>query len=97
MSDIKCKDPFKNCDDWECQKAGACQSSAPTLEIGHLHDKDFIVVHEVIENDDGTASVQLDLGANALRMLVEIGFVAMLKQGLAMGQKTHDVSDEAQT
>jgi hypothetical protein len=78
---MKCKDPFKNCDDFACIKNG-CQSDARSIEIGHLHDDDFLVVHEVVENPDGTATVQLDIGKNALRTLVEVGFIAILKKGI---------------
>lgn len=78
---MKCKDPFKTCDDWECLKNG-CQSDASTIEIGHLNDDDFLVVHEVQEHEDGSATVQLDLGANAMRTLLQVGFIAIIKQGI---------------
>ena len=54
----------------------------PSIEIGHLNDDDFLVVHEVVENPDGTATVQLDLGKNALRTLLQVGFIAIIKQGI---------------
>ena len=89
---MQCKDPFKNCDEWECIKSG-CQSSAPSIEISHLTDDDFIIVHEVVENEDGTASVALDLGKNALRMLIEIGFIAVIKEGIRSGGATQNEPD----
>lgn len=81
---MNCKDPFKNCDDFECLKNG-CQSDVkpkPSIEIGHLNDDDFLVVHEVKEHEDGSATVQLDLGANAMRTLLQVGFIAIIKQGI---------------
>jgi hypothetical protein len=96
---MKCKDPFKNCDDFECLKNG-CQSDAATIEIGHLHDDDFLVVHDVVENPDGTATVQLDLGKNALRTLLEVGFIAIIKQGIRNAEaedskRADDLTSEA--
>lgn len=96
---MKCKDPFKNCDDWECIKKG-CQSNAPTIEISHLHDDDFLVVHEVVEHEDGTATVQLDIGKNVLRTLVEVGFIAILRDGIRKAEaedskRAADLTSEA--
>lgn len=54
----------------------------PSIEIGHLNDDDFLVVHEVKEHEDGSATVQLDLGANAMRTLLQVGFITILKQGI---------------
>lgn len=54
----------------------------PSIEIGHLNDDDFLVVHEVKEHEDGSATVQLDLGANAVRTLLQVGFITIIKQGI---------------
>lgn len=78
---MKCKDPFKTCDDWECLKNG-CQSDARTMDISHLTDDDFLVVHEVIENEDGTASIKLDIGKNVLQMLVNVGFNSVVRYAI---------------
>ena len=82
MSDIICKDPFKQCDEWECKKAGACQSDVPSLEIGHLTADDYIAVGEVAEHEDGSATFELTLGKNALRLIVEVGFTSILRDGI---------------
>lgn len=82
MSDIICKDPFKECDEWECKKAGACQSDIPSLEIGHLTEDDYIAVGEVQEHEDGSATFELTLGSNALRTLVQVGFTTMMRNGI---------------
>lgn len=82
MSDIICKDPFKECDEWECKKAGACQSDIPSLEIGHLTEDDYIAVGEVTEHEDGSATFELTLGSNALRTLVQVGFTTMMRNGI---------------
>ena len=52
------------------------------LEIGGLYEDQFIVVNHVRENDDGSADVELQLGKDALRFLIELGFIAMLKEGM---------------
>lgn len=57
------------------------------LEIGGLYEDQFIVVHHVRENDDGSADVELQLGKDALRFLVEIGFIAMLKEGMKIEEE----------
>jgi len=54
----------------------------PSIEIGHLNDDDFLVVHEVVEHEDGSATVQLDLGANAVRTLLQVGFITIIKKGI---------------
>ena len=82
MSDIVCKDPFKECDEWECKKAGACQSDVPSIEIGHLTEDDYIAVGEVTEHEDGSATFELTLGSNALRTLVQVGFTTMMRNGI---------------
>lgn len=82
MSDIICKDPFKQCDEWECKKAGACQSDVPSIEIGHLTADDYIAVGEVTEHEDGSATFELTLGSNALRTLVQVGFTSLLRDGI---------------
>lgn len=55
-----------------------------TIDISDLDDQNMIVVHHVTENDDGSATVQLDLGANALRFLIELGFRALVKEAIKM-------------
>ena len=53
-----------------------------SIEIGDLLDDKRIVVHEVIENEDGSATVTLDLGADALRMIIQVGFLTIVKRGI---------------
>lgn len=53
-----------------------------SIEIGDLLEDKFIVVHDVIEHEDGSASVQLDIGADAMRILLQIGFITMIKEGI---------------
>lgn len=97
MTDFKCKDPFKRCDDWECQKAGKCQSDAKTLEISHLTDDDFLVVHDVIEHDDGTASIRLDIGKNVLQMLVNVGFNSIIRYAIRNEGAVKDMDQSGPT
>lgn len=52
------------------------------IEIGDLLDDKRIVVHEVIENEDGSASVKLDIGADALQTIIQVGFLTILKRGI---------------
>lgn len=93
MSDIICKDPFKSCDEWECKNAGACQSDVPSLEIGHLTADDYIAVGEVTEHEDGSATFELTLGKNALRTIVEVGFTAILRDGIKSAAKEGEKHD----
>lgn len=93
MSDIICKDPFKQCDEWECKNAGACQSEVPSIEISHLHEDDFIAVGEVQEHEDGSATFELTLGKNALRVIVEVGFTAILRDGIRSAAKEGEKND----
>ena len=57
------------------------------LEIGGLYEDQFIVVNHVRENDDGSADCELQLGKDALRFLVELGFIAMLKEGMKIEEE----------
>lgn len=57
---------------------------AKTIDISDLDDQNMIVVHKVTENENGTASVQLDLGANAVQLLIELGFRALVKEAIKM-------------
>ena len=93
MSDIICKDPFKQCDEWECKKAGACQSDVPSIEISHLHADDYIAVGEVAEHEDGSATFELTLGKNALRLIVEVGFTSILRDGIRSMSKEGEKHD----
>lgn len=52
------------------------------IEIGDLLDDKRIVVHEVIENEDGSATVKLDIGADALRTIIQVGFLTILNRGI---------------
>ena len=53
-----------------------------SIEIGDLLDDKRIVVHEVIENEDGSATVKLDIGADALRTIIQVGFLTIVKRGI---------------
>lgn len=59
-----------------------------SLEIGDLLEDKFIVVHDVIAHIDGSASVKLNIGADAMRILLQIGFITMIKEG--MKQETNN-------
>ena len=53
-----------------------------SIEIGDLLDDKRIVVHEVIENEDGSATVKLDIGVDALRTIIQVGFLTIVKRGI---------------
>ena len=59
----------------------------PSIEIGHLNDDDLLVVHDIVEHEDGSATVQLDLGANAVRTLLQVGFIAIIRDVIRKGEK----------
>lgn len=50
------------------------------IEIDDLLDDSYIAVKEVIENDDGSANVELVLGKKSLELLVQVGFVSIIKK-----------------
>ena len=52
------------------------------IEIGDLLDDKRIVVHNVIENEDGSATVTLDIGTEALRTIIQVGFLTIVKRGI---------------
>jgi len=52
------------------------------IEIASIYENAAIIVHEVAENEDGSATVKLDLLPEALRMVIEVGFITLIKQGL---------------
>lgn len=58
-----------------------------TIDISELDNRDMIIVHHVTENEDGSATVQLDLGENALRFLIEFGFCTLVKEAIKMGDE----------
>jgi len=60
---------------------------AKRIDISELDNKNMIIVHHVTENEDGSATVQLDLGENALRFLIELGFCTLVKEAIKMGGK----------
>lgn len=51
-----------------------------TIEIDELYKDALIVVHEVEEHEDGSASIRLDIRPEALRVVVEVGLMAILNQ-----------------
>lgn len=51
-----------------------------TIEIDDLYKDALIVVHEVEEHEDGSASIRLDIKPEALRVVVEVGLMAILNQ-----------------
>ena len=57
-----------------------------TINISELDDENMIVVHKVTENENGTASIQLDLGPNAVRLLIELGFCTLVKEAIKLGE-----------
>ena len=57
------------------------------IDIGEIDNRNMIVVHHVTENDDGSATVQLDLGAESLRFLIELGFCTLVKEAAKLEDK----------
>ena len=51
-----------------------------TIEIDELYKDALIVVHEVEEHEDGSASIRLDIKPEALRVVVEVGLMSILNQ-----------------
>ena len=57
-----------------------------TIEIDELYKDALIVVHEVEEREDGSASVRLDIKPQALKVIVEVGLMAIFKQAVKEGE-----------
>jgi hypothetical protein len=56
-----------------------------TWDISHLTENDMIVVKAVAEHEDGSATVELSLGANTLRLLLELGFKTLVTEAIKSG------------
>lgn len=61
-------------------------------DISHLTDDDMIAVKGVQEHENGSATVELDLGVNTLRLLLELGFKTLVTQAIKSG----DVNGETE-
>lgn len=48
-----------------------------------MSDDTELVIRSITDHDDGSATVTLELGPEALRLLVEIGFRTVIKQAIA--------------
>ena len=48
-----------------------------------MTDDNELVIRSITDHDDGSATVTLDLGPEALRLLAEIGFRTVIKQAIA--------------
>lgn len=53
-----------------------------TIEIDELYKDALIVVHEVEEHEDGSATVRVDIKPEALRVIVEIGLMSIFNQAV---------------
>lgn len=54
----------------------------PSIEIDNLVDEKYLIIHDVVENEDGSANVQLTIGSEGLRVLIEVGLITILKLGI---------------
>ena len=61
-------------------------------EIGHLTDNDMIVVKAIAEHENGSVTVELDLGVNAMRLLLDLGFKTLVMESIKSG----DVNGETE-
>ena len=52
-----------------------------------MTDDNELVIRSITDHDDGSATVTLDLGPEALRLLVEIGFCTVIKQAIARDEE----------
>jgi hypothetical protein len=53
-----------------------------SIDIGDIYEDQLVVVHEIEEHEDGSATFQLDIGAKALRVIVEVGLVTIFKEAI---------------
>ena len=52
------------------------------LEIGEVMMKDAIKIVEIMDNEDGSASVQLEMDADTYHKVFNAGFVHLIENGL---------------
>ena len=57
-----------------------------SIEIGEIYKDALVIVHEVVEHEDGSASVRLDIKPEALRVLVEVGLMAIFDKAVKEGE-----------
>ena len=60
------------------------------VDISHLDKDNMLIVHCVTENEDGSANVELDIGGDALRLLIELGFRTLLTLAIEAGVNNSD-------
>lgn len=56
-----------------------------SIEIDELYEDALIVVHEIEEHEDGSATVRLDIKPKALRVLVEVGLMSIFNKAVKDG------------
>ena len=52
------------------------------IEIDEVYNDALVVVHEVEEHEDGSATVRLDIKPKALQVILEVGLIAIFKQAV---------------
>lgn len=53
-----------------------------TIEIDEIYNDALVVVHEVEEHEDGSATVRLDIKPKALKVILEVGLLTIFKQAV---------------
>ena len=56
------------------------------IEIGDILENSAIIVHSVVEHDDGTATVTMDVKPKAMKLLLELGFATLVERGLKVSE-----------
>ena len=53
----------------------------------------FITVSDLVEHEDGSATMQIDTTPDATRLLVEIGLISLLEKALDEKNKEYSLDD----
>ena len=53
-----------------------------TIEIDEIYNDALVVVHEVEEHEDGSATVRLDIKPKALQVILEVGLLTIFKKAV---------------
>ena len=53
-----------------------------TIEIDEIYNDALVVVHEVEEHEDGSATVRLDIKPKALKTILEVGLLTIFKKAV---------------
>ena len=61
--------------------------------VGRTHNIPLITVSELKENEDGSATAQVDTSPEGTRMLVELGLISLLEKAIDKDNTEYTIKD----